>query len=170
MIADLKADSARWEAERREGEARGYPTVYRTSVVHQSRQFYGPSEGQQPPPGVAPTGAVFVGQAPPGPTTYGAGYDQQAAAQYPPSTAGYSSGNYAYASGGNYAPESQPRYPYQPADTPGYDSARGPDSYNSAYGGAPVAGPGPTAPRQNPPSFQPRDPSYGRGGYNYPNQ
>lgn len=63
MIADLKQDSARWEAERRQtSSARGQPNgissrdangivrhsntpvvEYRSSTIHQSRQYYGPS-------------------------------------------------------------------------------------------------------------------------------
>ena len=77
MIADLKADSERWEAERRATQSRGQPSngisfrdsdgivgksntpivEYRASTTHQSRQYYGPtseaasavsSEYQQP--------------------------------------------------------------------------------------------------------------------------
>jgi uncharacterized phage-like protein YoqJ len=44
MIADLKADSERWEAERRAATARVAPVVdYRSSLTHQSRQYYGPT-------------------------------------------------------------------------------------------------------------------------------
>lgn len=63
MIADLKADSARWDAERKTSGARGQsiggeysrdasdfrssniPIVeYRASTTHQSRQYYGPTD------------------------------------------------------------------------------------------------------------------------------
>jgi len=64
MIADLKADSERWEAERRATASRGQPSngismrnsdgsvrksnvpivEYRASTTHQSRQYYGPTE------------------------------------------------------------------------------------------------------------------------------
>lgn len=68
MIDDLKADSARWEQERRQQSARSNtgggiiassasnavyrpsnsPTVqYRNSETHSSRQYYGPTEGAQ---------------------------------------------------------------------------------------------------------------------------
>lgn len=68
MIDDLKADSARWEQERRQQSARSNtgggiiasrdsnavyrpsnsPTVqYRNSETHSSRQYYGPTEGGQ---------------------------------------------------------------------------------------------------------------------------
>ncbi|KAI9866338.1 MAG: hypothetical protein M1813_001460 [Trichoglossum hirsutum] len=170
MIADLKADSARWEAERREGEARGYPTAYRSSAVHQSRQYYGPSEGPQPPPGGTAGGPVFVTTAP-GAAAYGSGYDQPQ--QYPSSTAGYqgSGSNYAYTAGGNFAPGSEPRSSYYtPTEGSNFDpsSAQRGDPYSN-YSGAPVPGPGQPTPRGGQPSYQPRDP-YGRGGYNYPPQ
>ncbi len=70
MIDDLKADSARWEQERRQQSARSNtaggiiatrdangvyvrpsnsPTVqYRNSETHSSRQYYGPTEAGQP--------------------------------------------------------------------------------------------------------------------------
>lgn len=64
MIADLKADSERWDAERRQTSSRGQPqngissrdsnglvrnsntpvVEYRASTTHQSRQYYGPTE------------------------------------------------------------------------------------------------------------------------------
>jgi len=63
MIADLKADSERWEAERRANASRGSPfnsisfqdfddivrksntsiADYRASTTHLSRQYYGPT-------------------------------------------------------------------------------------------------------------------------------
>ncbi|KAK7946129.1 uncharacterized protein PG986_010450 [Apiospora aurea] len=46
MIEDLKADSARWDQERRQQTARNPVGVqYRNSDTHQSRQYYGPTEG-----------------------------------------------------------------------------------------------------------------------------
>ncbi|CZR62841.1 uncharacterized protein PAC_12738 [Phialocephala subalpina] len=50
MIADLKADSERWEAERRQTASRGQPANvgYRDSATHQTRQYYGPTEAGQP--------------------------------------------------------------------------------------------------------------------------
>jgi hypothetical protein len=68
MIADLKADSERWEAERRQTASRGQPqngissrdsnglvrksntpvVEYRSSTTHQSRQYYGPTEAAPP--------------------------------------------------------------------------------------------------------------------------
>ncbi|TVY25584.1 hypothetical protein LHYA1_G006208 [Lachnellula hyalina] len=58
MIADLKADSDRWEAERRSTQSRGQPSnvEYRASTTHQSRQYYGPTEAAtgMSTPGYAP--------------------------------------------------------------------------------------------------------------------
>ncbi|KAI1501607.1 hypothetical protein F5X99DRAFT_192831 [Biscogniauxia marginata] len=47
MIEDLKADSARWDQERRQQSASRNNTAgvqYRNSDTHQSRQYYGPTE------------------------------------------------------------------------------------------------------------------------------
>ncbi|KAE9365102.1 hypothetical protein N431DRAFT_300477, partial [Stipitochalara longipes BDJ] len=51
MIADLKADSERWEAEQRAAASRGQPgnIEYRDSTTHQSRQYYGPTEAVSTP-------------------------------------------------------------------------------------------------------------------------
>lgn len=43
MIEDLKADSARWDSERR-AQTRSTGVQYRSSVTHQSRQHHGPTE------------------------------------------------------------------------------------------------------------------------------
>jgi len=158
MIADLKADSQKWEAERRESEARGYSSAaYRTSTTHHSRQYYGPTD----PPAAPPTAPVYGPGGGTAPSNY-EGYYSQSSAGYPPQPPG----NYSYSSGGNYAPGGEPRsysYPSQPGGPP-YDSSTRQDSY---YSNAP-----PTAPGGNPaprPGYQnqPREP-YGRGGYNYP--
>ncbi|KAM0414610.1 hypothetical protein ACHAPT_013549 [Fusarium lateritium] len=46
MIEDLKADSARWDSERRAQTSRNTSGVqYRHSETHQSRQHHGPTEG-----------------------------------------------------------------------------------------------------------------------------
>lgn len=88
MIADLKADSERWEAERRQTASRGQPSgvEYRASTTHQSRQYYGPTESaggasayaappQQPNPQVYDSGAQYQpqGYPPQAPTGYAAG-------------------------------------------------------------------------------------------------
>lgn len=57
MVADLKADSERWDAERRLTRSTE-PVEYRASTTHQSRQYYGPTETsttQQSGPSYAPT-------------------------------------------------------------------------------------------------------------------
>ncbi len=84
MIADLKADSARWEDERRTTASRGQPSNgiplrdsdgfvrksntpivgYRDSQTHSSRQYYGPTEPQG---GGAPGYASNAGAGPQGP-------------------------------------------------------------------------------------------------------
>ncbi|RCI13942.1 hypothetical protein L249_8184 [Ophiocordyceps polyrhachis-furcata BCC 54312] len=48
MIEDLKADSARWENERR-AQTRNTGVQYRYSETHQSRQHHGPTENPFPP-------------------------------------------------------------------------------------------------------------------------
>ena len=78
MITDLKADSERWEAERRTSDKRSRPSIgisvldsdditqqfnhligeYRGSITHQSRQNYGPTE-------VAPGSPTSLGYAMP---------------------------------------------------------------------------------------------------------
>ena len=95
MIADLKADSERWEAERRATASRGQPSngisfrdsdgivrksntpivEYRASTTHQSRQYYGPtSETAQPAP---------LGYQQPSSTSTGQVYDSSAQGGYP---------------------------------------------------------------------------------------
>lgn len=84
MIADLKADSERWEAERRAATASRGPTVgYRDSTTHQSRQYYGPTEA-------APGAQLGYPPATSGQTTQvydssQVSYQQPAYAQQPPS-------------------------------------------------------------------------------------
>jgi len=104
MIADLKADSERWEAERRATQSRGQPSngisfrdsdgivgksntpivEYRASTTHQSRQYYGPtSETAQPAtlgyqqPSSTPTEQVY--------DSAQGGYPQQSSYAQPPS-------------------------------------------------------------------------------------
>lgn len=79
MIEDLKADSARWENERRAQNSRHSSGVsYHQSETHQSRQHFGPTENtHQPDP---------YGARPERP--YGSG----SATGYPSATAGYQPG------------------------------------------------------------------------------
>lgn len=54
MIEDLKADSERWDTERRKGGARSSAGgAYISSIIHQSRQHYGPSN--KSPSHITPT-------------------------------------------------------------------------------------------------------------------
>jgi hypothetical protein len=120
MIADLKADSERWEAERRATQSRGQPSngisfrdsdgivgksntpivEYRASTTHQSRQYYGPtSETAQPAtlgyqqPSSTPTGQVY--------DSAQGGYPQQSSYAQPPSAYQQSQG-YAVQDSSNY--------------------------------------------------------------------
>jgi hypothetical protein len=142
MIADLKADSDRWEQERRASTTGGRapngtssrdsngiirisnaPIVgYRDSTTHQSRQYYGPTEppgatpgGYTPTSGVGPSQAVYDN---PGPQ-----YQQQQSYVQP--ATGYANpqgypiqgGSY-YVSGANYEPrvlETEVNRPSMPA-------------------------------------------------------
>jgi hypothetical protein len=122
MIADLKADSSRWDDERRATSSRGQPANgirdssgnfrksntpvvgYRDSTTHQSRQYYGPTEAAA----ATPTGGY--------PPSSAAGGSQQQEV-YPQG----------YGGGQNYG---QPNPGYG-APGPGYG---GPDNYSYVAG------------------------------------
>jgi hypothetical protein len=184
MIADLKADSERWEAERRQTASRGQPSnvEYRSSTTHQSRQYYGPTEAA---PGVAPGYGAQGYQAPASsvqPGVYDSGYQTQAYAQPQPAYNGASQGyaaqdNY-YVAGadlrvGDPRAEPQARVPSSaanpniPRNAPvQYGAPQGyaqPDtrSYSSQYSNQPAPSPSYQSSAQNP-----SDPFYGRGAYN----
>ncbi|EKD14325.1 transcription factor RfeG [Drepanopeziza brunnea f. sp. 'multigermtubi' MB_m1] len=109
MIADLKADSDRWEAERRATALRGQPpngisardsdgaarksnapiVGYRDSTTHQSRQYYGPSE-QVPGPNPGYSTASTPGAQ--GVYESGPQYQQQQYGQ--PASGGYAQPSY----------------------------------------------------------------------------
>lgn len=106
MIDDLKADSARWENERRAQTSRNAPGVqYRQSETHQSRQHQGPSDGPYIPesygrdpaydgpryPGTgAPGYTGATGAYPPQPAyPQGAQYMYAQSQQSPPPQSGY---------------------------------------------------------------------------------
>jgi hypothetical protein len=117
MIADLKADSERWEAERRATASRGQPTngipfrdsdcivrksnttivEYRASTTHQSRQYYGPTE--------AAPGAQMSYQAAAATATQPQVYDSSAAG-YPQQSYAQPSAQYAQPSTGYAGQES----------------------------------------------------------------
>jgi len=99
MIADLKADSERWEAERRATASRGQPSnvEYRASTTHQSRQYYGPTE--------AAPGAQMGYQASASTTAQPQVYDSSAAG-YPQQSYAQPSAQYAQPSTGYAGQES----------------------------------------------------------------
>ncbi|KAL0937907.1 transcription factor [Colletotrichum truncatum] len=157
MIDDLKADSARWEAERRQQAARNTQGAgYRQSETHSARQHYGPTDPAGYPdvgrdsydntpryPGSqAPGYSGNSSQSYPGAAAAASGYAQQTPSAYP-SNAGYS-----YPAGSAY---SQPdprdaRYSGTPSHPGGYGqeppytavntnlaaSSRSPDYYGSS--------------------------------------
>jgi len=140
MISDLKADSARWEADVARRADSGYPRVtYAASNIHEMRQQGGPSP---PPPYTAAPGfmdpyvpAPFPASQPPGyPTTtyapppvqYTSGYSvppNTYTTPVPPVTGGDMHTSYTYAS------TNAPGYPYDsgtrtaPRYQPGYDES-----------------------------------------------
>lgn len=107
MIADLKADSARWEMESAQIDPRNVAAVpYRDSRTHEYRQVYGPSSAQSrqvPPPPVNPPDYMDRSSHPPQP-----GYDYYNQTINPQS--GYPTGPY------------QSGYPGQDYQTSGQDS------------------------------------------------
>ncbi|KAK0390666.1 hypothetical protein NLU13_0170 [Sarocladium strictum] len=127
MIEDLKADSARWENERRAQNSRHTSGVsYHQSETHQSRQHYGPSETpHQPDPyGGHDPKRAYPGSGAPGYS--GAGPSYQSGPSQPQSHAYPGGGNYpGYAQSGQN-PSADPRYaspsgnPMMPPPQPGY--------------------------------------------------
>lgn len=103
MIDDLKADSARWEAERRQQAARNAPSGYRDSATHNARQHHGPTSdsvgtgGYPDSRDAYDTPTRYPGSLAPGYSGNAGGYQQpQAQAQYP-------------TSGGYYPAQAAPR-------------------------------------------------------------
>jgi hypothetical protein len=198
MIADLKADSERWDAERRQTASRGQPSngtsllrdsngvvrksntpvvEYRASTTHQSRQYYGPTE--------AAPGATVGYPAPAGAGAQQGVYDngsqyQQAYAQpvqgYGAPTQTYAQDNY-YVAGADMAvdPRSAPRQPVQQAGTiPRTGAVTQYTSSTPTYQTQPdgrstyYSSQTPVSSTQGYTSQQPADPFYGRGAYNHP--
>jgi hypothetical protein len=104
MIADLKADSERWEAERRATASRGQPSnvEYRASTTHQSRQYYGPTSE-------AASAVSSGGYQQPASSASGQVYDSSSV------QGGYAQPNYAQPSSGYQQPT-----PAYVQDTPNY--------------------------------------------------
>ncbi|PHH88468.1 hypothetical protein CDD83_7505 [Cordyceps sp. RAO-2017] len=99
MIEDLKADSARWESERRAQTTRNTSGVqYRYSETHQSRQNLGPTEGPfQPDPYARDQGfdnPRYPGSGAPGFTGASGSYASQPPQPQQPSYAAPSGGPY----------------------------------------------------------------------------
>lgn len=187
MIADLKADSARWDTERRQTASRGQssggeysrdtsdirisntPVVeYRSSTTHQSRQYYGPTDASSA--GYATPQAQVQSQ----PSTYGGDrYSQPSVGSY--SAQGYPPDSNYYVQGADLRPargEVPPQVQIPPRTVyaqPGYVQAAPTyaDSRSTAYY---QPSPGSVAPQQQqyPTQQQPSDPFYGRGSYDPP--
>jgi hypothetical protein len=168
MIADLKADSERWEAERRQTASRGQPANvgYRDSNTHQTRQYYGPTETGQPSgyPSSSAAGAPLG-------NTYDSGpqYQQQPSYAQPagyPQTTYAGTENYYVAGGDLVADQSRStRVPVSSvtvprsgnntyASTPTYQQ---PDPRAAYYSGQP-----PQPAQAQPVYASPQDPYYGR--------
>ncbi|OWP03086.1 hypothetical protein B2J93_6403 [Marssonina coronariae] len=179
MIADLKADSDRWEAERRATASRGQPSNvgYRDSTTHQSRQYYGPTE-QVPASNPGYPSAAIPG--PQGVYDSGPQYQQQSYGQ--PASGGFAQPGYAvqdnyYVAGADLVADQRSRVPVvqpgvnvprsnQYAPSPTHQQS---DSRSYGYSGQP----GPAVPQsmqQQGYATQPSDPYYGRGqgAYNSP--
>ncbi|KAH7158224.1 hypothetical protein B0J13DRAFT_618254 [Dactylonectria estremocensis] len=124
MIEDLKADSARWDSERRAQTSRNTTGVqYRYSETHQSRQHHGPTEASyQQDPYARDSGfdgPRYPGTGAPGYTgAAGAAYQQQA---------------YASASGGAYGSYSQTQQSPPPTDPRYASTPQGGSALNQAF-------------------------------------
>ncbi|CZS99573.1 uncharacterized protein RAG0_07920 [Rhynchosporium agropyri] len=177
MIADLKADSDRWDAERRATASRGQPVNvgYRDSTTHQSRQYYGPTE-QVPggassyvsPPTSAPQGVYDSGS-----------QSQYQQAQQPyanqPVNTGYTQPGYPiqdnnyYTAGADLVADPRSRAPAQPGV--GVPRSQQYASSQSAYQQpdpryyGQAGPPGGQVQQHQQPVYptQPNDPYYGRG-------
>ncbi|TVY48037.1 hypothetical protein LOCC1_G003130 [Lachnellula occidentalis] len=190
MIADLKADSDRWEAERRSTQSRGQPSngipsresdvEYRASTTHQSRQYYGPTEA-------AATGMSTPGYAPSAPSggaaqqgVYDQGYPSGSYA--PPVSTGYANPPSGYSQQDNYYVAGANMGVVDP--DPRLNSARAPVSQpgtvprtGQQYGATPAYAqreaayyspqPPATSVSSSQYSSNPSDPYYGRGAYNH---
>lgn len=197
MIADLKADSERWDAERRQTASRGQPSngiplrdsngivrksnthvvEYRASTTHQSRQYYGPTEAA---PGATvgyPAPATAGGQQ--GVYDNGSQYQQAYNAPvqaYAQPTTGYVSQDNYYVAGADMAVDPRSTTRGQPVQQAGTIPRTGTMQYSStptyqtqADGrNTYYSSQTPVSSAQGYPSQQPADPFYGRGAYNHP--
>ncbi|KAF4991758.1 hypothetical protein FGRMN_7598 [Fusarium graminum] len=123
MIEDLKADSARWDSERRAQTSRNTSGVqYRYSETHQSRQHHGPTEGPYQTDPYARDSA-FDGPRYPG--TGAPGYT---------GAAGSYSQSYGASSSGAFAGYAQAQQSPPPADAR-FSSTPSANVMNAAYSG-----------------------------------
>jgi hypothetical protein len=194
MIADLKADSERWEAERRQTASRGQPSngislrdsdgivrksntpivEYRASTTHQSRQYYGPTEAA---PGTAagyPPPATAGGQQ--GVYDNGSQYQQSYAQPGGYAPPGYATQDNYYVAGAELSVDPRSSAVRQPIQQTGAVPRTG----NVQYTSTPTYATQPETRKtyypsqvmvssaQGYPSQQPSDPFYGRGAYNHP--
>nr|CEG02419.1 unnamed protein product [Fusarium pseudograminearum CS3427]CEG02805.1 unnamed protein product [Fusarium pseudograminearum CS3487] len=173
MIEDLKADSARWDSERRAQTSRNTSGVqYRYSETHQSRQHHGPTEGPYATDPYARDSGFDGGPRYPG--TGAPGYTG-AAGSYSQSYGGSSSGFAGYAQAQQSPPPADARFSSTPAaavmNTP-YTAGQSP-YVDQAYATSAPSQPGYPATAayqysgQAPPTgytMQPQDPFYGRAG------
>ncbi|KAI0119486.1 hypothetical protein F4814DRAFT_243331 [Daldinia grandis] len=155
MIEDLKADSARWDQERRQQSAsrnNAAGVQYRNSDTHQSRQYYGPTEAAFA--AGTPNRDPYGDATPRYPGTGSAGYTGAAgsytAQQYP--QGGYSTQQGYTTQGSQFqAPSASVTYPPMPSqggfgqagqEPPfqlvGADSRVAPNPYNDPYAGSRV--------------------------------
>ncbi|KAJ4865216.1 hypothetical protein T069G_01746 [Trichoderma breve] len=172
MIEDLKADSARWDRERRAQTARNSSGVqYRYSETHQSRQHHGPTEPPFRDDSYPPRDGLY--DAPRYPGTGAQGYNG-ASGPYQPQQ---QQQGYAPPSGGAYVGNPQGG----PMMNQGYQNPDGPYVSTGAnmpprnYPNDPYAGghPGASVPPPQQPvyaSTQPVQPGYPAPAYPYPNQ
>jgi hypothetical protein len=196
MIADLKADSERWDAERRQTASRGQPSngiplrdsngivrksntpvvEYRASTTHQSRQYYGPTEAA---PGATvgyPSSATAGGQQ----GVYDSGSQYQQAYNPPVQayapTQGYASQDNYYVAGAEMQVDPRSSARGQPIQQAGAVPRTNTVQYASSTPTYQTQADGrntyyssqtPVSSAQPYPSQQPADPFYGRGAYNH---
>lgn len=192
MIADLKADSDRWEAERRATATRGHPSSngistrdangnrnsdapivgYRDSTTHQSRQYYGPTE-QVPGPNPGYSGSSMSGTQ----GVYDSGHQYQQQPYGQPAPMGYAQPSYGaqdnyYVAGADLVAD-QPRsrvpivqsginVPRSNQYSSNPNSYQQPPDPRSGYYSS-QQNPAVTQPMQQGYPLQPSDPYYGRG-------
>ena len=191
MIADLKADSERWDAERRQTASRGQPlngissrdsneqvrqsntpvVEYRSSTTHQSRQYYGPTEASTATTQAYAAGGSYASTASVTPQGgYDGGYQQPQYAQqstvYAPDP-GYSVQSDYYVSGADYGVDN--RSNRAPVAQSGTVPRTNQGQYQTTYQQADTRGyayPPQTAPSPVYAQASTSTDIYGRGAYN----